>query len=182
VPAVPADSGALALDHAFALGRASLREVYDAHGSLVYSLARRALGSEAAKDVTQEVFISAWRARDRFDPARGALGAWLVGITRRRIIDHLRSERRHAERRADEDAVSPSVDDGYVDHIADRMLVADGLRRLPDATRRLVELAFVDGMTHQEIAEHTGTPLGTVKSNIRRGLIKIRDHMESTND
>lgn len=169
------------LDHEFAAGRAGMREVYDAHGSLVYSLCRRSLDAEAAKDVTQEVFLSAWRGRDQFDPSRGALGAWMVGITKRRIIDHLRSERRHADRRADEDAATPVEHPTHVDGLADRMLVAEGLRQLPADTRRLVEMAFVEGLTHHEIAERTGIPLGTIKSSIRRGLLRVKAHLESTN-
>ena len=74
-------------DEAFARGEADLRAVYDAHSSLVYSLCRRALGAEAAKDATQEVFVSVWRKREQFDPSKGALGAWIVGIAKRRIID-----------------------------------------------------------------------------------------------
>ena len=65
------------------------------------AMCRRALGPDAANDVTQEVFVSAWKGRAQFDPARGNLAQWLVGITKRRIIDHLRSEGRHANRRAD---------------------------------------------------------------------------------
>ncbi len=146
----------------------------------MFSICRRSLDHEAAKDVAQDVFVSAWRGRDQFDPSRGALAAWLVGITKRRIIDHLRSERRHADRRADETAATPTDDHPGVERIADRMLVADGLRQLPSSTREFVELAFIHDLTHQEIADRTGTPLGTVKSNIRRGLLRIKEHMEST--
>ena len=179
VSAVPQETSERTLDIEFAAGRAPLRDVYDRHGSLVYSICRRSLDAEAAKDVTQEVFLSAWRGRHQFDPDRGALGAWLVGITKRRVIDHLRSERRHADRRADEDAATPIEHPTHIDRLADRMLVADGLRQLPPDTRRLVELAFVEGLTHHEIAERTGTPLGTVKSSIRRGLLRVKAHMES---
>lgn len=179
VSALQRTSDPRALDLAFAAGTAELRDAYDAHGSLVYSICRRSLDAEAAKDVTQEVFVSAWRGRHQFDPDRGTLAGWLVGIARRRIIDHVRSERRHADRRADETAAQLATDDD-VERIAQRMLVADGLRRLPTSTREIVEMAFVHDLTHQQIAERTGTPLGTVKSNIRRGLLRIREHMEST--
>jgi RNA polymerase sigma factor (sigma-70 family) len=179
VPTVPRQSDCEALDLAFAAGRAPLREVYDAHGSLVYSICRRSLDAEAAKDVAQEVFLSAWKGRHQFDPERGALAAWLTGITKRRIIDHLRSEGRHADRRADADAATPTTE-SPVERIADSMLVADGLRRLPEDARQFVELAFVQGLTHQEISELTGTPLGTVKSSIRRGLQRVKSHLEST--
>ena len=170
------------LDTAFASGRAPLRDAYDAHGSLVYSICRRALDEHAAKDVTQEVFVSAWRGRHQFDPERGTLAGWLVGITKRRIIDHLRSERRHADRRSEELHETPDHQaEPAVDRTVDRMVVADALRQLPKRTREIIELAYVHDLTHHDIAERTGVPLGTVKSDIRRGLLRIRDQMESTN-
>lgn len=177
VPAAPAS-----LDEAFRDGTADLHDVYAEHGRLVYSLCRRSLDRDAANDVTQEVFLSAWRGRDQFDPDKGPLGAWLVGITKRRIIDHLRHERRHADRRADElELTAAGHDDGTqrgVDELADRMLLADSLRQLGEPAREFIELAYVHDLTHQQIADRTGTPLGTVKSHIRRGLRRVRDHLE----
>lgn len=168
----------LSLDEAFACGAADLREVYDAHGALVYSLCRRALGPEAAKDATQEVFVSAWRKRQQFDPSKGALGAWIVGITKRRIIDQLRSEGRHANRRTDEieDDRSPS-EEPAPDRVVDRMFAAQLLAKLPSRTREVIELVYVHDLTHREVAEQTGLPIGTVKSDVRRGIMKIRDEM-----
>jgi RNA polymerase sigma-70 factor (ECF subfamily) len=170
---------------AFADGEAGLRAAYDAHGGLVYGICRKALDEHAAKDVTQEVFLSAWRGRHQFDPAKGNLAAWLVGIAKRRIIDHLRSERRHADRRADAptDALDRSLDHSVepdVHRTADRMLVADALNQLAPRTREVIELAYVHDLTHHDIAARTGIPLGTVKSDIRRGLLRIRDHLDST--
>ncbi|MFW2332736.1 RNA polymerase sigma factor [Ilumatobacter sp.] len=166
------------LDLAFSRGEIDLRAVYDAHSPLVYSLCRRALGAEAAKDATQEVFVSAWRKRDQFDPSKGALGAWLVGITKRRIIDQARSEGRHADRRADEvaDDRSPAKEPS-TERVVDRMFAAHLLSRLPDRTREVIELVYVHDLTHQEVAERTGLPIGTVKSDVRRGIKRIRDEM-----
>ena len=172
-----------ALGLAFSAGDAELRAVYDAHGSLVFGICRRTLGDEAAREVTQDVFVSAWRARDQFDPARGTLAGWLVGITKRRIIDHVRRERRHSDRRADEDdRGGPSSPEPEVERIADRMVVARALAGLADRPRRVITLAYVDGLTHQEIAERTGLPLGTIKSDIRRGLVTLRQHLESSHE
>lgn len=173
-----ATSESRSFDFAFSQGDVELRDVYDAHSSLVYSLCRRALGAEAAKDATQEVFVSAWRKREQFDPTKGALGAWLVGITKRRIIDQLRSEGRHANRRADQvdDDRSPS-NEPAPDRVVDRMFAAHLLTKLPSRTRQVIELVYVQDLTHQEVAERTGLPIGTVKSDVRRGLIKIRDEM-----
>lgn len=175
----PVTSTPRSLDEAFARGEADLREVYDAHAPLVYSLCRRALGAEAAKDATQEVFVNAWRKHTQFDPAKGALGAWIVGITKRRIIDQLRSEGRHADRRAEEvaDDRSPS-DEPAPDRVIDRMFAADLLSKLPTRTREVIELVYVHDLTHREVAEQTGLPIGTVKSDIRRGIMKIRDEMK----
>jgi len=176
------DAAAIApLDAAFAAGEAELRSVYDAHGGLVYGICRKALDEHAAKDVTQEVFVSAWKARDQYDPERGALGAWLVGIAKRRIIDHLRSERRHADRRATE-PTEHTDPDGEVEigRTIDRMVVADALRELPDRARHVITLAYIEGLTHHEITDRTGLPLGTVKSDIRRGLTRIRACLEAT--
>jgi RNA polymerase sigma-70 factor (ECF subfamily) len=168
-----------ALDAAFAAGRADLRAVYDAHSPLVFALCRRALGGHAANDVTQEVFVSAWRARDGFDPQKGNLAQWLVGITKRRIIDHLRSEGRHSDRRADADHIQNRAhSEPQVDRLGDRMLVADVLTHLPERARTVIHMAYVQDMTHQQIAEQTGLPLGTVKSDIRRGLQRIREQLE----
>lgn len=163
------------LDAAFAAGTADLRSVYDEHGGLVYAICRKSLDEHTANDVTQEVFVSAWRARDQFDPERGNLAAWLVGITKRRIIDHLRSEGRHRDRRAPEPTELTDHDaDHEISRTVDRIIVADALRQLPERARRVISLAYLDGLTHHEITDRTGLPLGTVKSDIRRGLERIR--------
>src|SRR5262249_36477094 len=127
--------------------------------------------------------VDAWRARDQFDPERGSLSAWLVGITKRRIIDHVRRERRHSDRRADAvDELAGSPTEVEINRIADRMSVAQALASLAQRPRELIGSAFVHGLTHQEIAERTGLPLGTIKSDIRRGLLALRDYMESTHE
>jgi RNA polymerase sigma factor (sigma-70 family) len=169
------------LDVAFASGEADLRSVYDEHGGLIYSICRRALDEHTANDVTQEVFVSAWKARHQYDPQRGALGAWLVGIAKRRIIDHLRSERRHADRRAAE-PIEHTDPHGETElgRTIDRIVVADAMRSLPDRARNVITLAYLEGLTHHEITDRTGLPLGTVKSDIRRGLTRIRACLEAT--
>jgi RNA polymerase sigma-70 factor (ECF subfamily) len=158
---------------------AVLREAYDAHGSLVYSICLRSLPEDRAKDVTQEVFVSAWRARERFDPSRGSLAAWLVGITKNRIIDNVRSEQRHASRRSNVEAADTPVEP-EVERIADQMMVAAALEVVPERGRTAIRLAYFEGLTHPEIAQRTGVALGTVKSDIRRGLEKVRRHMETS--
>jgi RNA polymerase sigma-70 factor (ECF subfamily) len=171
-----------ALGLSFARGEVGLEDVYRAHGGLVYGFCRKTLGEASASDVTQDVFVSAWKGRDQFDPERGSLAAWLVGIAKRRIIDHVRRERRHSDRRAD-DIDDRAVTDGpQLDRIADRMVLARALSALAERPRRIITLAYVEGLTHQEIADRTGLPLGTIKSDIRRGLLTLRDHLESTHE
>lgn len=173
-----------ALADAFAGGAEwTLRAVYDRYSALVHTIARTCLGvSSDAEEVTQEVFVSAWRGRATYDPDRGTLAGWLVGITRRRVIDKLRvldRERRAREAAAGvaEPADSPTLYSAH-DQVIDRIVVADGLARLADNQRRVLELAFFDDLTHQQISSVTGLPLGTVKSHVRRGLEQLRRRWE----
>lgn len=162
-------------------GEAGLRAAYDAHGPLVYSFCRRSLAEDRAKDVTQEVFVSAWRARATFDPSKGSLPGWLMGIAKNRLIDNIRSEQRHSSRRADAEPGELPVED-KADRVSDRMLVADALKSLPERSRRVIELAYFSDLTHSQVAEQTSIPLGTVKSDIRRGLTQIRQHLGTSHD
>jgi RNA polymerase sigma factor (sigma-70 family) len=174
------------LGQAFAEGRVELRSVYDEHAPLVYAICRKALGTDAAGEVTQDVFVSAWRGREQFDPRRGSLAAWLVGITKRRIVDHARREQRHAGHRADiagdDPFASVPASDDKIDRIAQRVTLAHALATLPERPRQSISLAYVHGLTHDEIAERTGVPLGTIKSDIRRGLLALRRRMEPADE
>ena len=132
-----------------------------------------------AEDVTQDTFVSAWRGRSTFDPEAGSLPAWLVGIVRRRAVDQLREIGR--QRRAWNSVAQHfgSLDGSTsVDNVVERTLVSDELARLPETQRRVLELAFYDGLTHTQIAAATGMPVGTVKSHMRRGLIRLRQRWE----
>lgn len=183
-PTLGQDEAERALAEAFASGDDwTLRAVFDRHSALVHQIARSCLQvGEDAEEVTQAVFVSAWQGRSTFDPARGTLAGWLVGITRRRVIDKLRALDR--ERRAREaarplayGAQTPDVF-SLPDRVIDTLVVADGLARLPEQQRRILELAFYEDLTHQQIAVVTGLPLGTVKSQIRRGLALLRRRWE----
>ncbi|MDX3800182.1 sigma-70 family RNA polymerase sigma factor [Streptomyces sp. AK04-3B] len=156
---------------------ACLAAVYHRWGALVHTLALRSLAdAREAEDVTQTVFLAAWRGRAGFAPERGALGAWLVGITRRKIADALSARTRRAELVA---AAGARMSVGSVDHdaqpeaVLDRVLVGSELARLPAAQRRVLTLAFYDDLTQPQIAALTGWPLGTVKSHARRGLHRL---------
>lgn len=161
----------------------ALADAYARWSRLVYSLARRVLGVDAdAEDVTQQVFISAWRGRETFDGAKGPLGAWLVGITRRRIADAL--EARARVRRIEERWAEATITDAQpvVADSAERLMIADALAHLDPVPRRVMALAFYGHLTHAEIAATTGIPLGTVKSHIRRSLGKLRTRLEVDDD
>ncbi|MCB0994723.1 MAG: sigma-70 family RNA polymerase sigma factor [Acidimicrobiales bacterium] len=180
----PVSPGALtseSLEHAFAREGADddvLAAVYGEYGSLVYSVCSRSLGPDDGAEVTQEVFLSAWRARSTYDSKRGSLAGWLVGIAKNRVIDRLRASRRQVPR-TDQPDHEPVADDAdAAERLADRLLVAHALSALPDRQRKVMELAFYDDLTHAQIADRTGLPMGTVKSDIRRGLQRLRRELE----
>lgn len=147
---------------------------------LIHTLARQSLGSTAdADDVTQQVFVGAWRGRERFDPDRARLSTWLTGIARHAIADAHRA--RAGQRRAEvasAGAVQLRVQDGLADGVVDRVLVADELARLDEPGRTVLLLAFDRGLTHSQIATELAMPLGTVKSHVRRGLARLRARLE----
>lgn len=177
---VGADAGSR-LERAFGAGEEwALEELYREAGRLVYSFCVRSLGPTLAHDATQEVFLAAWRSRERYRPEAGTLTGWLMGIARFKVVDVLRTERRHPV--AADGAPEAGSDESAVDLVAQRMLVADALDALPPRARELVEHAFYGDLTHQQLAERFGLPLGTVKSDIRRGLARLRRHLEAFDD
>ncbi|WP_181784866.1 RNA polymerase sigma factor [Pseudonocardia pini] len=160
----------------------ALREGYDRHSRVVYTIALRMLGAHHdAEDVTQQVFVRAWRSRASLDPERGGLGGWLVGITRTQVADVLAARSRE---RAMIDGVvragPPPPPTPRPDDVVDSVVVADELTRLPDQQRRVITLAFFDDLTHGQIASLTGLPVGTVKSHLRRGMGRMRRRWEAS--
>lgn len=142
---------------------------------LLWTLARRQLGNEAAEDVVQEVFLALWKDAARFDPTLSSETHFVMTVARRRIIDHRRRLGR-APPLAEEGA-EPSDPRDFVDalELSDEARRAQqALARLPDAQREVLRLALVEGLTHLEIAARTALPLGTVKSHARRGLERVR--------
>jgi RNA polymerase sigma-70 factor (ECF subfamily) len=165
----------------FAEGREeSLADAYRRWSGLVFTLALRGLGDRTdAEDVTQQVFVSAWRGRTTFDPASGGLGSWLTGIARHRIADRLiaRSrDHRNAEAVGGLEQSAPAL--RLEDETVDRVVLADELARLEDPRRTILTLAFYEDRTYPQIAEQLALPLGTVKSHVRRGLLHLRDRLK----
>lgn len=161
----------------------ALRSMYDEHGRLVFSFCRRSLGPERAADATQEVFLAAWRSRERYRPASGTLPGWLIGIARFKVIDILRSDGRAPLPRDISEGNEPwESDESMVNRTAEQMLLAEAISQLPERAQRMVKLAFFEDLTQTQISERCDVPLGTVKSDIRRSLEKLRRHMEGFDD
>jgi RNA polymerase sigma-70 factor, ECF subfamily len=163
----------------------ALAEVYDRHGGPAYALALAIVGERAdAEEVVADAFGQAWRTAAQFDPSRGSVGAWLATITRTRALDLLRTRRRRAralERAAWADAdglaaplgMADAPDRGVQRQDA-RRLVTRSLAELPEPQRRVIELAYLGGLTQTEIAAELREPLGTVKTRMRAGMEKLR--------
>ena len=161
----------------------ALGRLYDRYASRLLGLSHRILGeSGEAEEVVQEVFLYVWRAAATFDPTRGSVLAWLLVATRSRAIDRLRSRRPSASSDRDTDPVAAlaSSEDVEADSASREWesVCRSAIGELPADQRNALELAYFDGLTHREIAERTRTPLGTVKTRIRLGLMKLRERME----
>jgi RNA polymerase sigma-70 factor (ECF subfamily) len=157
----------------------ALSELYDRYSKLVYSVALRILqDTGAAEDLLQDVFLQLWRKPDAFDSSRGSLAAWLAVIARHRSIDRLRQRRPETDI---EDCVITSATD--LGDETQRSLMIEKVRvvmnELAPDQRTAMEMAFFEGLTHTEIAEKTGEPLGTIKTRIRSGLQLLRSRFAS---
>ena len=157
----------------------AMASLFDRYSKVVYSVALRVLRDPAAAEyVLQEIFMQIWRSPDSFVATRGSLGGWLAVVSRNRSIDALRRKR-----------PTESVDDMAISspyNLADeseRNLMIEKTREvivlLPTEQRKTLEMAFFDGLTHSEIAEMTGEPLGTVKTRIRSALLTLRKAFKS---
>jgi RNA polymerase sigma-70 factor, ECF subfamily len=163
---------------------AAFSVVYERHRIVAFSLAYRMCGRRpAAEDVLQEAFLSAWRRASSYDPQRGSVRTWLLGIVHHRAVDALRRSGNDGRRRADVPVEEMELEaDVHVDEDVIARERAGAVRTamsdLPPEQARVVELAYFSGFTHTEIAEMLGIPVGTVKGRMRLALVKLRTHFE----
>jgi RNA polymerase sigma-70 factor (ECF subfamily) len=166
-------------------GRA-LGDLYDRLGGLVFSLVLRIVDDwSEAEDLVQEVFAQVWRQASRYDSSRGTVAGWLVTIARSRAIDAVRARRARGgtppgggDRPAPESSSGPDVETAILE-LEQRNRLRGALASLPLLQRISIELAYFEGLTHAEIARRLDEPLGTVKTRIRLGLLKLRDALEA---
>ena len=157
----------------------ALAEVFQAYGGAVKSVAFRVIRDQAlAEDVVQDTFVALWRSPEKFDPTRGSLRTFLLTIAHRRAVDIVRSE----EARARREARPPDPDHfDLEDEVWTRRLSADVRSALVDLStdeRQAISLAYFEGLSYVQVAEHLGAPEGTVKSRIRSGMRKLADSLE----
>ena len=161
----------------------ALGELYDRYGRVVFGVLYRLLGApEAAEEVTQDAFHAVWQRAATYRADRGAVRTWLLAIARNAAIDWRRTKGKRIEREAAIDEAAELVEEIRVDDRVIARLRAERVREavasLPDEQRIVLSLAFWSGLSQTEIAERTGTPLGTVKSRVRLGMTKLRDRLK----
>jgi RNA polymerase sigma-70 factor (ECF subfamily) len=158
---------------------AALGDLYDRYGRIVYLVAlRKVRNSHEAEDIVQEVFLRVWTRAHLIDNVRGTLGAWLLTVTRNLAIDHIRACSRHAWLEQPCVEVIPGPVSHEFSDIVDRLSAA--LTNLTHEQRRVVELAYYQGLSQTEISERVGKPLGTVKTCVRGALQRLRCRFNET--
>jgi RNA polymerase sigma-70 factor (ECF subfamily) len=165
---------------------AALEELYDRYGRVVYSFSLRMLGDvQSAEELTQEVFVRLWRQARSYQQSRGTFLTWLLSITHNMAIDEIRRRKRRPLLLDGDDENGPllTLPDTRADVERSAWLsslqghVQEALAEIPDAQRQAIELAYFGGLTQREIAERLGEPLGTVKTRMRLGMLKLREHL-----
>ena len=164
----------------------ALEQLYDRHGAACYGFARRVVADDQlAQDVVQEVFLAVWRGAATYDGSRGSLGTWLFALTHHKAVDAVRRAQRHSGRRAPEEALdfepdaAPAVEEQAFEAVR-RDQVRAALAELPEPQRDAVLLAYFGGYSQTEIAQLTGTPLGTVKTRTLAALRRLRTALSDT--
>lgn len=162
--------------------RGAFERFYDRYSPSVFALALRMLNHRAAaEDLVQDVFLQVWKNASRFDARRGQPEAWLLTVARNRAIDRLRADgsaRQGVKLYRDQHSV-PNVESPSVIQNEDRRSVHAALTMLNEDQRRVLEMAYFDGLSQSEIAERLNAPLGTVKSRMRIGMERLRQHLHA---
>ena len=158
---------------------ACLQEVFRRSAPLIYTIAYRALGSSTeGEEITQEVFVSAWRARANYEADKGSLSGWLIGIARHRIADRQRVRGRDLRLvQAVTKQTDVQVEPEAVSALIDRIVLTEEIGQLPHPRGTILQLAFWEGRSYPQIAEQLDLPLGTVKSHARRALLHLRTRL-----
>ncbi|WP_375433586.1 RNA polymerase sigma factor [uncultured Friedmanniella sp.] len=155
----------------------ALEKIYKRFSALVFTVALRSLGDATeAEDVVQKVFVAAWTGRHTYKPERASLSAWLMGITRNKVADTHQARTKQRRIQSEVTASLSSPPDTF--DIAERLIIADEIARLDAVPQKVLRMAFFEDLTHAQIAERMQMPPGTVKSHIRRSLIKLRRRLE----
>lgn len=181
-PVEPAGADALAalLRRCGRGDEAAFAELYDATSARVYGLALRVVRDPAqAEEVTQEAFLEIWRTAGRFDPTKGSAPGWLLTLTHRRAVDRVRSaeagSRRDHSYEREQHLVAHDSTAEQAHASLERRRVRQALSGLTDIQREAITLAYYGGYTHTEVATMLDLPVGTAKTRIRDGLIRLRD-------
>ena len=158
----------------------AVRDCIEQFGGLVWAIARRMSRCRAdAEDAVQEIYTDLWRSAARYDAARGSEKVFVATVARRRLIDRLRRARRIAQHELPDDGLEVAAEPGSApEAYVDAVHAASVFARLRPDQREVLRLGLVEGMSHSEIATATGLPLGTVKTQIRRGLIQVRQWLQ----
>lgn len=164
--------------------REALGPLHGRYASLLFDIAARSLGRAAAEEIVQDVFVTVWRKAEQFDPARGQFRAWVLRITHHRVINELRRRGKGPQMEPDPEGLrvgnvpEPGPDPAeaaWIDHR--REILRAAVETLPPPQRQALRLAFLEDLTHQQIADFLDVPLGTTKTRIRAGLQRLRVHL-----
>ena len=164
----------------------AFEELYDRHSRIVYGLVLRILQqASTAEEVVQDIFLQLWRNARHYDGARGPFLPWLLTLARNRALDQLRLKSERQRRREEQSDQLPAAGsrpdfEGNLDDQRRAARVRELMSALKPQQRRAIELAYFEGLSHSEIAARLGEPLGTVKSWIRNGLLKLKEGLEAT--
>ena len=160
---------------ALALTQAQFNDLVDQHGPALYRMAYRMIGDRhEAEDIVQETFRSAWKSRANYKPGRGDR-AWLASILRRRVIDRWRRKKPTDTASGEAFEIGVAAEDPLANELSDEL--QEGLARLPKPLRETLLLVVVGELTHQEVADMLGIPIGTVLSRVSRARTRLRQYL-----